>query len=134
MQQNTFKLWENVFPGKETETPLITFYKPLRKTSTAAVVIFPGGGYGARAAHEGEGYANMLTSYGISAFVVSYRVSPARFPDELLDARRAVRYVRANSEKFGIDKNKIAEKTGYGKRVYACLCDVLCGCGKRRRC
>ena len=44
----------------------------------------------------------------MNAFVVDYRVAPAHFPDELLDARRAIRFVRANAEKFGIDKSKIA--------------------------
>ncbi|MCQ2414355.1 MAG: alpha/beta hydrolase, partial [Clostridia bacterium] len=64
--------------------------------------------YGIRAAHEGEGYARFLNSKGIDAFVVDYRCTPTHFPYELLDARRSVRFVRANAEKFGIDPNKIA--------------------------
>ena len=39
--------------------------------------------------------------------MVSYRVSPATFPDPLLDARRAVRFVRANAERFGIDTAQV---------------------------
>ena len=104
----TYKLWENGAPGSDFEEPVIMYYKPFRKASDAAIVIFAGGAYLGRADHEGEGYAHVLNSYGISAFVVSYRVAPACFPDQLLDARRAVRFVRANAEKFGIDAGKVA--------------------------
>ncbi|MBO7292531.1 MAG: alpha/beta hydrolase, partial [Clostridia bacterium] len=103
-----YPLWEGTFPGTATETPAVTFYPPAEKKSDAAVVIFPGGGYHHRAKHEGEGYAEFLNGFGIAAFVVDYRVTPAYFPDPLLDARRAVRFVRANAERFGIDPQKIA--------------------------
>ena len=100
------KMWENT-PGMNEEIPVIEYYKPENMISDAAVIIFPGGGYLRRAKHEGEGYAKFLNEHGISAFVVQYRVSPHRFPLELLDARRSVRYVRYYADKFGIDKNKI---------------------------
>ncbi len=86
----------------------ITHYPALKYGSRAAVVIFPGGAYAVRAAHEGEGYAQFLNAIGVHAFVVNYRVAPDAFPAPLLDARRAVRFVRANAERFGIDKDKIA--------------------------
>lgn len=96
----TYKLWEN--EGYE-----IFFYPSLRKTSDATVVIFPGGGYAAHAAYEGESYAQLFNTFGMNAFVINYRVTPNHFPLPLLDARRAVRFVRYNAEKFGIDKNKV---------------------------
>ena len=103
------QLWENV-PGYVDggEKPYITYYPAENKKGDGAVIIFPGGGYAKRAPHEGKGYADYLTAQGISCFVLEYRVSPNRFPLPLLDARRAVRYVRANAEKYGIDPNKIA--------------------------
>lgn len=101
------KLWEEVL-GLCEETPYITAYIPENKTSRGAVVILPGGGYGCRAEHEGKGYAEFLNKYGITAFVVDYRVYPHRFPLPLIDARRAVQTVRYLSDKYGIDKNKIA--------------------------
>ncbi len=106
MKKETFKLWDNV-PGKCEETPVITAYIPENDKKDIAVVIFPGGGYGKRAPHEGPAYAEFLASYGFCAFVVDYRVSPHRFPLPLLDARRAVRFVRFSAEKYGIDKNKL---------------------------
>ena len=96
-------LWQN----GEHQTQ-ITFYAPENKKTDAAVVIFPGGGYHHRAEHEGKGYAEFLQSEGISSFVVDYRINPDLFPLPLLDARRAVRFVRANAESFGIDPQKIA--------------------------
>ncbi len=103
----TFKLWDNV-PGLCEETPVLEYFPAENKKSTATVVIYPGGGYGMRAPHEGAGYAEYFNSIGMDAFVCEYRVSPHRFPLPLLDARRAVRYVRANAEKFNIDPDRIA--------------------------
>lgn len=120
--EQVFSLWTDV-PGTQTETPTLTYYPPLQKASDAAVVIFPGGGYEHRAEHEGEGYAHMLNSFGITAFVVAYRVFPARFPDPLSDARRAVRYVRHHAEQFGIDATKIAVMgSSAGGHLSALLC------------
>jgi acetyl esterase/lipase len=99
-------LW-NEKVGLSKETPTITAYFPSEKKSDSAIVIFPGGAYAARANHEGEEYAKFLTENGYIAFVVDYRVSPHRFPLPLLDARRAIRFVRFYSPKYGIDKNKI---------------------------
>lgn len=97
----------NLWPNGEHSTE-IHFYEAENKKTDAAVIIFPGGGYSHRAEHEGKGYAEFLQSEGISSFVVDYRLTPDFFPLPLLDARRAVRFVRSNAEKFGIDPKKIA--------------------------
>ena len=99
----TFSLWD----ADSVHTTKIEWYEPQQKKSNGAVIIFPGGAYTHLATHEGKGYAEYLNSIGITAFVVYYHLVPDRFPLQLLDARRAVRFVRANSEKFGVDKDKI---------------------------
>ena len=104
--KQTIQLWDKT-PGMCEEIPVLDIYIPEKQTSDIAVVILPGGGYGGRAPHEGEGYAEFLNSHGIAAFVCQYRVAPHRFPLPLLDSRRAVRYVRYHSEKFGISKEKV---------------------------
>ena len=106
----TYKLWEGEIPGfiEEANEPLIHYYPAKEKCGNGCVLILPGGAYRARAAHEGEGYALFFAEHGIDSFVVDYRVKPSVFPIPLLDARRAIRYVRANAEKFGIDPKKIA--------------------------
>ena len=103
----TYSLWEKV-PGAYTDEPVLDYYPAECKKTKATVVIFPGGGYGMRAVPEGKGYAEHLNTLGIDAFVVQYRVAPHHFPLPLLDARRALRYVRFHAEEFGIDKNRIA--------------------------
>ncbi len=94
------KLWEN-------EDVILSYYPSLNKSTDATVILFPGGGYGSCTFNEGEGYAQLFNTFGMDAFVLYYRLSPNRFPLPLLDARRAVRSVRSNSERFGISKNKV---------------------------
>lgn len=102
-----YQLWDET-PGLCLETPVIEYYPAEKKKTQATVVILPGGGYCCRADHEGKGYAEYLNRIGMDAFVCEYRVAPHRFPLELLDARRAIRFVRAHAEEFGIDPECIA--------------------------
>ncbi len=101
------QLWENI-PGEYTKAPELIAYIPENKTHNSAVIIFQGGGYSCLTPYEGKDYALFLAEHGICAFVCEYRVKPHRFPLPLLDARRAIRTVRYEAEKYGIDKNKIA--------------------------
>ena len=101
------KLWDKTPLLNEGDNDVYMTYYPAEGDSDSAMIIYAGGGYGHRARHEGEGYAEHFSKLGLHCFVVHYRVSPYVFPVELLDARRAVRYVRANAEEFGIDPNKI---------------------------
>ena len=109
MEPTIFYLWENEPPRYiGGELPKLTYYPAKNKTAKGTVIIAPGGGYQVRAPHEGEEYALFLNKNGLDAFVLDYRVAPNRFPTELLDARRAVRFVRANAERFGISPDHIA--------------------------
>lgn len=103
-------LWEGTPPGHEEgfDIPHIKYFPPKGTPTGAAVITFAGGGYRTRALYECESYCELLSGMGISCFDVEYRVKPTRFPYPLLDARRAVRYVRANAEKYGIDPERIA--------------------------
>ena len=103
------KLWEGNAPLYNGETsPIFHFYPAQNKKGSGTVIILPGGGYHHLAEHEGKSYAEFLNECGLNVFVLKYRVAPNRFPAPLLDARRAVRYVRANAEKYGISPEKIA--------------------------
>jgi acetyl esterase/lipase len=49
-----------------------------------------------------------LQSLGVRAFLLDYRVGPAyRHPVEMGDGLRAVRWVRANARRFGLDPRRI---------------------------
>lgn len=82
--------------------------------SGAAVVIFSGGGHKLLVwTNEGTKAAVALNRMGISAFVVKYRLanepgSPYSVEgDAADDARRAVRWVRANAARYGIDPKRV---------------------------
>ena len=106
-KMQTFNLWDKT-PGLCLETPVIEYFPAENRVSDATVVIYPGGGYGMRAPHEGKGYAEYFNSIGMDAFVCEYRVAPHYFPLPLLDARRAVRWVRHHAAEYGLDPHKVA--------------------------
>jgi acetyl esterase/lipase len=105
-------IWGSQPPGFDPAygqpVPTLTPYLVSARGLTAAVVIFPGGGYGMKARHEAEPIALWLNQLGISAFVLDYRVSPYRHPIPLLDARRAVQLVRAQASVWQVDPQRVA--------------------------
>jgi acetyl esterase/lipase len=94
-------------------TPTLTAYFPTTKNSGTAVVICPGGGYaGLASTHEGSEVAQLLASWGISAFVLKYRLpSDSIMLDKtigpLQDAQRAIQLVRSRATEWKIDTGKI---------------------------
>jgi len=69
-----------------------------------AIVVCPGGGYTGRAVHEGREYAEWLNSIGISAVVLEYRMAPYQAPVPACDVQRAMRVVRYELTKLGVEK------------------------------
>lgn len=90
------------------ETPSITPFLPERPNG-AAVVIAPGGGYGALALdHEGKQIAEWLNKNGITAFVLRYRHGPDNpHPAPLSDAQRAIHLVRSRASEWHVDPNRV---------------------------
>ena len=77
------------------------------KTHPVAIVC-PGGGYTMKCVDkEGTLIAEKLNRMGIHAFVLDYRVVPYHMPVMLLDAQRAIRYVRCFAKQFGVKADKI---------------------------
>ena len=113
-EPKTVPLWANGAPGtlgtEDRDKPNVTIYQPSNKhTDATAVVVCPGGGYGALATnHEGRQIANWLNSYGIVAVVLKYRLGPRyHHPVELGDAQRAVRMVRAQAKELGVAPDRV---------------------------
>jgi acetyl esterase/lipase len=107
-------LWTTGAPGKvgdeELDKPSIRVYPaPSDRSSGTAVVVCPGGGYGALAVdHEGHQIAKWLNSVGVTGIVLKYRLGPRyRHPVPLQDAQRAIRYARANAERLGVSSRRI---------------------------
>jgi acetyl esterase/lipase len=134
-QEETFKLWPDKVPGaidnpdyhedtifinggapriRKVTDPTLAFYTaPKDKANGTAIIICPGGGY-SRLAIDHEGYlvAAWFNQIGVSAFVLKYRLpSDLIMKDKsigpLQDAQEAIRFVRRNSGKWGINPKKI---------------------------
>jgi acetyl esterase/lipase len=108
------RLWEGDAPGalgkRPQDIPTLTPYPaPADKQTRATVLIFPGGGYGNLAEHEGTGYAEWFNAHGINAYVLKYRLGSNgyRHPIMLNDAARALRMVRAFARRDGLDPARI---------------------------
>lgn len=107
-------LWPDGAPNAKgtepSDRPALTIHLPAEETANgAAMIVNPGGGYRVLAAdHEGLQVARELNRQGITAFVLRYRLGPKYdVADSLADAQRAIRYVRARADKFGISADRI---------------------------
>ncbi|HTU65508.1 MAG TPA: SUMF1/EgtB/PvdO family nonheme iron enzyme [Steroidobacteraceae bacterium] len=92
------------------DAPFLTVFPPRAgKANGTAVVIAPGGGnimlmYGG----EGADVAEVYNDWGVTAFVLTYRLSP-RYDQEARtqDAERAMRLVRAHAAEWHLDPARI---------------------------
>ena len=94
--------------------PTLTVFTPATPSaSRTAVIICPGGGYHINAIrHEGLDVARKLNEWGVTAFVLKYRI-----PDDatminkeigpLQDAQQAITLVRENASRWNIDPGKV---------------------------
>jgi dienelactone hydrolase len=98
----------------EVSVPSLTVYSPPKGMSNGtAVIICPGGGYRILAAsHEGSDVAKEFNNMGVTAFVLKYRIPNENAQIDksiapLQDAQQAIRTVRKEAIKYGINPNKI---------------------------
>ena len=127
--QSVIPLYERFIPGEkdyenkernengiyfEVSKPDLTIYLPQDECKDrTAVVICPGGGYHAVcASYEGHKIAREMNKIGLAAFVLKYRLPSENTCEDksiapLQDAQRAIKIVRDNALKWGIDPNKI---------------------------
>jgi len=131
--QDVYKLWdgqikphylENNLKEYEKESfgtmcvydviePTLTVYKSIEPNSDKSVIIIPGGGYELEAIyHEGHDIAKILAKLGITAAVLKYRLPNPLTSDQpnlvpLTDTRRALKLLRNNAVKYGINKELV---------------------------
>jgi acetyl esterase/lipase len=108
------RLWSGAAPGAlgttDADQPSIAFFLPVGWHSTkVGMVVVPGGGYKmVMSSYEGDDVARWLNSFGVAAFVLTYRIAPRyHHPAPLMDATRAVRYVRYHAERFGVLSERV---------------------------
>jgi acetyl esterase/lipase len=106
-------LWPDGAPAavgtEEQDKPhleIFTGYGPAPRT---AVIVCPGGGY-RNLAYEKEGtqIAEWLNIRGITAFVLTYRLTPRyHYPEPILDGYRSVRWVRSHAAEYRVAPDRI---------------------------
>jgi acetyl esterase/lipase len=119
-----------------TADPLFAVYRAAQPDGRAVLSI-PGGGYGfVSLENEGIDVASVLNPLGVTVFVLSYRLPGDGWANRadvpLQDAQRAMRLIRANAGRYGIDPTKLGVvgfsagghlaaslTVGHGDRVYA---------------
>lgn len=92
---------------------MYAFFPSNQENKGAAVVICPGGGY-ERLAYNISGFqlAKWFNTLGINAFVLNYRLPNSvdlvqRETGAIMDAQRAIKYIRAHANELHIKSNKI---------------------------
>lgn len=119
-------IWANPVVSNVSK-PSMYVYKASNPNGTA-VVICPGGGlYALSIDSEGRDVAKWLAERGVTAFVLKYRLVPTvddatkeigedpnviskakkMLSASVSDALNAIEFARSNSDKYGLDKNKI---------------------------
>lgn len=94
-----------------TADPIVAVYRPARPNGRAVLSI-PGGGYGfVSLENEGIDVASVLNPLGVTVFVLSYRLPGDGWANRadvpLQDAQRAMRLIRTNAGRYGIDPAKL---------------------------
>jgi acetyl esterase/lipase len=104
----------------------LTLFRPSQGNGPfPAVVCIHGGGFRAGDRHGYEGLCRKLAMRGYVAVTVSYRLAPKyQFPAALHDVKAAVRWLRANAEKYHIDPDRIGVTGGSAGGTLAQLLGV----------
>lgn len=111
------------------EQPRLYEYLPGREESKGtAMIVIPGGGY-IKQAYEtaGVSFAKWLNTIGVTAFVLLHRLpnqtdmeDPSIAP--VMDAQRAVKWVRAHASEYGVDPQRIGViGCSAGAHISACV-------------
>ncbi|MDQ7065412.1 MAG: alpha/beta hydrolase [candidate division KSB1 bacterium] len=94
----------------EEKNLFFDFYAPkFRRTEKLPLVIFiHGGGWRSGNRKRGKKLCTRLARSGFAAVSIDYTLSPqAPFPAACKDVKTAIRYFRANADKWGIDPERI---------------------------
>jgi len=94
---------------RNVHEPSLTPYRPpTGRSNGTAVIVCPGGGYTVLAIDkEGVAVAKWLNTLGISAFVLKYRLKEYGHPAPLRDVLRAVRLLRSDAPRWGIQPDRV---------------------------
>jgi acetyl esterase/lipase len=121
-------IWPNGAPGSESRraepeiakdywvrnvhNPTLTIYRPAHQNG-AALIVIPGGAHKLIVwTSEGANVGPALNRYGLTVFVLKYRLareegSRYSLDDAAADVRRSIRWVRAHAQEYGVDPARV---------------------------
>jgi acetyl esterase/lipase len=120
------------FPENELNPmePTLDLYIPDADRATGAgVLLCPGGGYEMLTVPgEGGTIAEFFKAHNIAAFVLRYRHGPQyHYPTTLLDARRALRHIKAHAKEYFVDPERVGVFGGSAGGHLAAMLATLYG-------
>ena len=96
--------------GTDPEQKLDVYRPANAQGKLPAIVFVHGGGWAAGNKRDFGGLAAGAANAGFVAFSVEYRLAKAdknKYPAQLDDVQRAVRWIRANADKYGVDADHL---------------------------
>ena len=101
---------ERIYLDSEERAYIETYVNTdAREEVRDAILVIPGGGYQKVCLdREGECIAVAYAARGLNAFVLNYRVGKdEHYPNQLLDAAKAMAYIKENAEKYNINPDRV---------------------------
>jgi acetyl esterase/lipase len=108
------KLLSDVAYLESGRTERLDIFLPARAagdaTTRAAIVYFHGGGWdhGDKATERERNLGNHLAAAGYIFVSVNYKLGASAWPQNLLDCKNAVRFLRTHARDYGVDPERIA--------------------------
>ena len=110
IQEGRVSIKEAVQIGAGGKEPLLAdiFLPPIEESNRPAILFVHGGGWIEGDRSQLRGYGILLARLGFVTMCTSYRLSnEAHWPAQIQDVKCAIRYLRANADKLGIDPERI---------------------------
>ena len=108
---------KDIFPflGDDGKNPTLEIFLPYnmkemnrQDRKRPCMVICPGGGYSMCSEREAEPIAMKYLAEGYNAFIITYSVSPHRFPSQLCEVAAAMELIYKHTDDWNCDTEKIA--------------------------
>lgn len=108
MKCKTFALGEGIFENATLTTYVHAQPEDWPHPPRAAMLVLPGGGYAYCSSREAEPIALVYANAGMNAYVLDYSVEEkAKFPQPLLEACRAMKYIRDHAAEDNTDPTRV---------------------------
>jgi len=103
---------DQVYVERESGPLKADVYLPHGDGPFPAMIVVHGGAWATGTKAQLAGIAQGLAKLGFATAAISYRLAPQdKFPAQVYDCQAAVRWLRANAEKYKVDPNRVG---GYG--------------------